>query len=152
MEMNSAICYKQWLGYLQTTPCNCCTYHFPVEMTINTPFRKSSESVSPPTTIISLKPSTTEALRFGKGGEGLTSINRSKSASKFAKSSFRFLFSAIRACFRLSSSCLACSSFSRSSCSCFMRAIISSCASDEACSGKRARNSSSGMRGRERYL
>lgn len=78
-------------------------------------------------------------------------MKRSKSWSRLARSSFRFLFSAIRACFRFRSSWRACSCFSRSPCSCVMRATISSCGLESWCSGWMARNSSTGINGRDRY-
>lgn len=46
--------------------------------------------------------------------------------SKPARSSLRFLLSAISACFFFNKPCLSCSSFSRSECSCAIRATVKS--------------------------
>ena len=87
-----------------------------------------------------------------KGLETSTSMNFSRSASRLARSSFRFLLSAIKLCFFLSSLCLSCSSDSRSMCSWLMRAIISSSSLSWICSGNRWRNSWTEMSGSCWYL
>lgn len=82
----------------------------------------------------------------------LTSINFSKSLSKLAKSSFRFLLSAMSPCFFFRRPCLADSSASRSASSSSMRAIIKACSSSSASSGFFSRNCSIDMRGSCWYL
>lgn len=77
----------------------------------------------------------------------LTSINVSKSLSRLARSSFRFLFSAIKLCFFFSKPCRACSSPSRSESSWLMRANIKVFSSASASSGRCWRKSSTGIRG-----
>ncbi len=86
-----------------------------------------------------------------KGGN-LTSMNVSKSLSKFAKSSFLFLLSAIKPCFFLSNSCRCCSSASRSASSWFMRANMRVFSSEAAWEGSLVRNSATGIRGSCWYL
>lgn len=81
-----------------------------------------------------------------------TSMNFSRFSSRLARSSLRFLFSAMRACFLLSNTCLCCSSASRSECSWSMRAVIRLFSSSLVCSGCCSRNSSTGIMGSFWYL
>lgn len=81
-----------------------------------------------------------------------TSMNFSRSLSKFAKSSFRFLLSAMRTCFFFNRPCLTCSSASRSACSWLMRAVIRAVSSSSACSGCCCKNSPTEINGSCWYL
>lgn len=86
------------------------------------------------------------------GLEAHTSMNFSKSLSKSASLSFRFLLSAINPCFFFNRPCLCSSKARRSACSWSIRAIVKATSSASACSGCRARNSSTGTRGSCLYL
>lgn len=77
----------------------------------------------------------------------LTSMKVSKSLSKLARFSFRFLLSAIKLAFCLSSSCRCCSSASRSECSWLIRANITVFSSSLAASGCCSRKSSTEING-----
>lgn len=82
----------------------------------------------------------------------LTSMNFSKSLSKFAKSSFRFLLSAIRPCFFFRSPCRCSSRARRTACSWSMRAMVSASSFASESSGCSIRNCSTGIKGSWRYL
>lgn len=79
-------------------------------------------------------------------------LNFFNCSSKLARSSFRFLFSAINDCFFASSSFLCFSKSSRTAFSLFSRAIIRLCGSSCWCWGCRVRNSSTETNGNEVYL
>ena len=82
-----------------------------------------------------------------KTKQKLTSIKVSRSLSKLARSSFRFLLSAIKLCFFFNRPWRACSRASRSESSWLMRANMTVFSSAEARSGRWARKSWTGIRG-----